>query len=84
MAQLISISTFTGYDGSTASVAVSPSVPLTINVADIQSVRDYTETPTIPGVNALLQVRYVTGNSTRLGELLINESASAIIAAANA
>lgn len=84
MANLISVSLFSGYDGDAASVAVSPSLPFVINTSDIQSVRAITENPTVPGVNTLLQVRYVSGNATLVGNLLVNETAAAITTAANA
>lgn len=83
MANLITVSAFTGYDGDTQSVSPSPSVSMLINTFHIQDVQAYAGTA-ISGVNTRLTVSYQSGNSNLLGTLLVNEAVSDIKTAANA
>ncbi len=79
MANLISVKSFCNFDGSRP---FSPSIDLPVNVGDIQTAIANT-TSGISGVNTSLYVKYHDGNSTRLGTLLVNDAASAIVTASN-
>lgn len=78
-ANLITVERFSDYDG----VAGATGTNLAINTANIIDAKAATNDASA-SIVTLLTVRYITGNTERVGELWVSDTVAELITAANA